>query len=561
MRLDHLRGLARQALASRAAWPILITLYVLVVLFLLAPVLLAPIGGDDGYWVLDTGPLTHGSLWQAFWQPLSVAFDFDFQPRTTALAFSERRILALLTMKTSIYFSIPPFIVWAAVKLALMGLSLAAVLVFLRALRFRDSSGAVRGLQRDTIAFVMIALPLTIAIGAKSQNVRSLNGWNFYPTLAYGPFAFYLLFAAFVLGMSRRLERNYRRWLVPALLSMTLMGVVVNLSYELLALSIPLNVMLLATAPRPAEGSLWQRWRAPFTVGATLALTYTTMFVWIRWQISQMACHASNTCYVGTVIEVRPRTLLNNLLGSLPGGTGDFVRERAELRELPYPGVTPLSVLLPIVATALMFALWAAWKARQDPDAGVAKPGGDHRGTLLVVAVGIVIALGSAVVTGINANAVQQLDTPMLSYRSNVVTWSALAMAGLAVVRLLVTRAWAPLRVGALAALTALIVVSIAVNQPRNVFSANDDRIGTRSAFTDSLHREVAVADPSRAGDARRCTIITTLLKRLDVVDPRTQRTINGAYAAYEFYHHEPFCSTGAGDPAPVDQPGGSSAP
>lgn len=526
--------------------------YLSVTLIVLAPVLLTSVGADDSYWILKVAPESHGSYWHAVWDPLSQAFAFNGQPRTTALAYSGRNLISLLTTDLATAFAVPPAVIWAAIKVSLLAIGVVAVAVFLRQLSFRDRDGRIRRLQPASIAFITLSFPLTVAIAAKSQNVANLNGWNFYPTLSYGPIAVYLLLATLVLKSSALLQRNYRTWAVPVIALMAVIALALNLSYELLALTIPLCVGLLILQPTPADTTRWMRWRGKLTVLLTLAGTYSAIFVWIRLRISEMACQATGTCYAGSVPELNTHTLWNNFFGAFPGGTGAFVSEQAGSVGREFPGINPGSLFLAVVGAAALAGLWISWLARRTAGSEVpldepAESRDDVRGLLVVIVTGLVIAVGSAVISGITANAVDQVQTPMLSYRTSVVTWSALALAGLAAVRLLTLVALRPARLIAPGILLLIIITSVSLYFPRNVMSAQINRAEARTQSIDDMHWEIVLGSTSAAGDARRCASIRAHRATYRQNIARFDRTVAAVYAAYEFYHHQLYCSTGEG--------------
>ena len=73
-------------LTSPHVRPLAAAVYVATLLVVLAPVLLSSVGADDRYWLLIKGPQADGSFVSAFWEPVRHAFDFDNQPRSTALS-------------------------------------------------------------------------------------------------------------------------------------------------------------------------------------------------------------------------------------------------------------------------------------------------------------------------------------------------------------------------------------------------------------------------------------------------------------------------------------------
>ncbi len=547
-------GRARDRVASSpTAWILLLAAYGAVVLVLLAPVLLASVSADDQYWILEKGPLNDGSIWHAFWTPLTQAFEFGTNPRGTALAVADRQVLALVAMKISVVFSIPPLIVWAMVKLTLFAASILAVRTFLRQLTFRGADGTIRGLAPGSIAFITIALPVTIAIGVKSQNLGPFNGWNHYPTLTWGTFTGYFLFAALVLKLSNLLQRNSRAWAIPVVLLMIGSGLALNLAYEMLALVLPISLLVLLLQPSPLDRTPWQRWRPKLVVFAPLTISYTALFIYIRYLLSQRDCVDLGSCYEGTVLEVRPSTLWNNFIGAMPGNNGEFVTEQAKANNLPFPGLSLTSITLAVLAVALMWAAWAAWTARhreardqpgQDPDT----TSDDHRGLVSVLILALCVAVGSSVITAINARAVDEIQTPVIPYRNGVVTWSALALALVVVVLLLLRARPKPSAWAGFAALTVVVAVSIAMYFPRNVMSAQVNREVETTRYSDGLQLEVTMGNDGPTADARRCQLIQGELERLNMKPTRPfGRATDAAYQAFEFYHGHTFCSTGLG--------------
>ncbi|MBC7631141.1 hypothetical protein [Aeromicrobium sp.] len=523
------------------------------ILIILSPVIFASVGADDAAWVLEKGPDANGSVWEAIWQPVAHAFEFEANPRGTALAIADRQVLALITMKLATTFSITPSLVWALVKASLFALSIVATAVFLRQIRFRGADKEIVGLRPSTVAFVTITLPLVVAIGSKSQNNGSFNGWNFYPTLTYGTFVGYMLFAALVLRLSALLERSYRTWRAPVIGIMVLSAIAINLSYELVALVIPLSVLLLILAPRPDVGGVLARWRSALTILVPLLVTYTTLFVWIRWTMSQTSCHATDTCYAGTVVEVRGRTLLNNFLGSFPGNNGSLVTKQAKLFHRDFPSPNLASISIAVLAVVVLWALWSSWKARQPTPSPASRSPGTHssddsRGLWMLLLVTACIAIGSTVITGISERAVEGITTPMLSYRNAVATWSALSLGGITAVALMARHSWRPVRYAAILALLAIVIGSIAAGLPRNVLSAQTNRKMLNTQFIDTLHREVSIGDTSPTGDRRRCAALASEMDRRHVSSQEgLGRLATGAYRAFEFYHHKSFCSTDTG--------------
>jgi hypothetical protein len=62
---------------------------------------------------------------------------------------------------------------------------------------------------------------------------------------------------------------------------------------------------------------------------------------------------------------------------------------------------------------------------------------------------------------------------------------------------------------------------------------------------------ELALGDTSKSADERRCREISDELERRNLAPTASMgRTTDSAYRAFEFYHGQPYCSTGVGKPA-----------
>jgi hypothetical protein len=541
-----------------SAWGMaaLVAAYATILLVVLAPVLFVSVGGDDSYWLLLQASNTHGSLLEAVWQPLSHAFDFSgAQARTTPLQTSERQAIAVATMWLAKLFAIPPAVVWGVFKLGLLVLCLGAVFLFLRHVTFRRRSGQLGGLSAATIAFIVVSLPLVIALGAKAQSAYTLNGWLYYPSLSYGPAVVYLLVSTLALKASALLHRNYRAWSAPLVIVLVLVAVALNLSYELLALAIPLAAVLVILQPLPPGATWWLRWRGKATVLIALVGGYVALFLYIRLRLNALACHATNTCYAGSVVEINPKTLLYNFIGALPGSNGGFVAGQARALGVSAPSVDLADVAIAVLGALALLGLLASWRIRVRRRAGsdnaaesLAAAPGEWRGLLIVLGSAILIAVGSAVITGITANAVEQVRTPMLSYRNGVVTWIAVALAAVTGVRLLIALLPGRLLGGAVLTIFLLVIVAgISTSLPRNELSARADRLAPLTQAIDRFQWELVLGDPSQAGDDRRCAAIANYESVSRESEARVSRTFSSAYAGYRFYYHRPYCSTGEG--------------
>ncbi len=550
--LTRLGFLLLQAFASRVAWVVLLTLYAATLLIVLAPQLFSPIGADDSYWVLYVGPKTGGSYWEAFWGPVENAFSFTGQARTTALATSERQVVALLAMDLATLFAIPPAVIWALVKIVLVGLTFLSVFVFLRVWRHRGRDGVERGFSPSTIAFVLIVLPAIYAIGAKSQMEFSLNGWMVYPTLAYGPVAVFLFAASAAILLARALSRSFRVWIVPTVVLLAVLAVAANISYELIALVVPVVVLAVLLQPLPEGGSLWRRWRPRLAVALAIGVPFTAVFVAIRWRISQLPCQLDGSCYAGTLVEFSPATIAKNFLGAFPGRNGAFVQQAVDRAGSWNPVATGWTIGLGAVLALLVGLLWASWRLRHTDEETA--PRDTVLGVLSIIPVLATIGAGAAVITGISVNAVAQV-TGMTSYRSGVIIWTAVALSVVLVVRafaLLPGRARA-LGDVALVGLLVVVVGVVGLYYPRNVSSSQLYRAHIKTQAMDAVQWQVALGDLTRGADGRRCDTLERVIESYGEYNPRVERIIVNTYRAYEHYHGQTYCSTGYGLEEPDD--------
>jgi hypothetical protein len=539
---------ARRALAAPGVFPALLFTYFGVLLVILSPVIATSVGADDSYWILQVAPESDGSFWRVASEPLTHAFDFNGQPRTTALGTAERRVIALAAIHAAVLFSVPPALVWAVVKVSLLVLSVAALALFLSVFRFRGRDGAVRRFSARTRFAVLLVFPLILVVGAKAETVGTINGWLFYPSFTYGPFVACLLISSLAIVSARVLQTSLRAWGLPVVLVMVVIGFALNLSYEVHAVTIPVVVLSVLSQPLPRSGSRQADWRGRLIVLAALVGSFTVVFVWVRWRIAQMACYVDNSCYSGSVIDFDPRTLLLNVIGALPGRNGELVFANAEAAGRSVDGPTGLSVGLAILAIGLVALLWASWTSRRSEIAAVVAPGDERRGLLIVAVIALALGVGGAMITGLSQRAVEALaETSVVAYRTGVLTWTSFAVVvACLLVAALITRIRV-LRLLVVIVTVSAVAFSVAEYFPRNVVSAQINRAEAGVAFIDTLHREISLGDATRAGDARRCADIDAFLEGREQVSNRFVQSLRGAYETWDYFHAGDYCTTGAG--------------
>jgi hypothetical protein len=487
-------------------------------------------------------------------------------PRTVALALAARRALAVMVLQTSIAFSIPVAVPWAVAKALLLLLTLAAVAALTRQVRFRDADGRIRGIRRDSTVFVLLVLPLAMALGIKAQGIGGLNGWAEYPVLTYSALPMILATAALSLWLLRRLEANYRTWVWPAVGITALLAFVLNYSYEFVMVAIPVTVLAILLHPRQGAGSTWQRWRPHLTVGGLLAGGFSVLFVINRGRLSTFDCVQDGTCYSGSAVAIDARALLYGFVGALPSSTTGTITDVVEStgRSLP-PFLTVAGVAIGLLAVLLLLATWHAWRLRaslsarpgMDGDRAVLASGGrerltDQRGLGIVALLALSAAIGVSVVSSITPRAIEWLATPELPYRSGPAVWTGIALAGVIGLRWLLARWSTQVRfvIGVAAGIAAVAAVGHLL--PLNSVVAQAERAAPRTQAADAIHWDVVLGDLTAEGEAGRCEHAARWTDVVGAAD-YYNRTIRGANSAFEFLYGRPFCSGDAGRPESTD--------
>lgn len=532
--------------ALRAHPLIIVTLSVVygaVLLAIMAPVLVHPIGADDSYWILASGPAYDGSILQGMLAELSRTGDpSGTQARFAQLSYAMRRGSAIAILELAIRLGVAPWAIWSLARIVLLAISIVVVIWFLRRVRWFDRTGAEQRLSTASVTMIGLSLPLVVALGATTQSVSSINGWLEYPLLTYPAVAIVFGTAALVLVLHEALERTTRPW-QWGLLAAALAGLAValNNSYEIYWVAVPLAALVLVGAA----------WRRPRSEGSRRALgvtlggffgVFAVNFAIYRSLISTWNCD-ERECYPGSQVELSLSTgfsVVKNVIGALPLVHRPLANEdAAEAGLAAIPWATATSVLLAVIAVAVLAVLVRLTARRAETETAAAP----ERGVLLLVGLsGLGVALGSALITGINQRAPQLMGETWMPYRTGYVTWFGLSLAIIVLVRLIMIVA-SPRQslVVALAALTAVAGV-VAVSYPQNESSTRANRLLPANEVVNRVHWEVALGDLSEAGDLRRCVAITDHIEaRGD--DSYPMRTLIGADRAFRFYHGQPFCT------------------
>ncbi len=547
-----MRELLHRVIAGRLAFGALCFAYGSIVLVIMAPALLSSVGGDDTYFILMSINAGGAGPFDALLMNLPELFVQDTsgeQPRTVPLAITARRLVAIIALWLGVTFDVPLAAMWAVSKVIFLLLTLLSVAVLLRQVRFRGADGDIRGLSRSSMAFVLLVLPLVTALGIKAQIVGGINGWIFYPVLTLTTIPTIFFTAALCLWLLRKLEVDFRRWVLPSVIVLAMVAFILNYSYEFVAVAIPVSALAILLNPRPVVDDRWQRWRPTVAVAGALVGTFTVIFLINRWRLSQWPCIQDGSCYGGSLLEVNPISLARGLVAALPSSVTSTIETSMEVtgRSLP-PFFTPFGVLVGVLALVLLAATWAAFRAREERIAPrlAAKewlrtgPGRDDRGLVTVLAISAVTALGVSVVSGITSRAVAQVTTEM-SYRSGPAVWTDIALVVVTLLWMLLRRlSEVGSRVVAVAAST-LAVIAIAHLLPLNLAVAQAERASPRTQSIDAIHWDVVLGDLTERGAETRCAnaeYYTSLVG----AGAYFSRTVRHANIAFEYFYGIPHC-------------------
>lgn len=532
-----------------------VTLFALVVTVvatsvILWPIVAYPVRADDQYWILIMPPRAEGSALLAYFQPFQSIFGDDgTQLRATAAAYGERRLAAVIVMAVAVWLAAPPAVIWAVMKVALLVGVVATLIFFLRTFRFWHKNTPT-ALSPHVVLTIAIFAPLIVLAAAEVGTYRLNNGWIFYPVLTYTPFIWYLGVSLLLIGLERFASDQKRwKWLV-AMAASGFVGFFLNFAYEVVALAVPLScVILLAYAGKDRPLSVaW--WRAKLTILVPFGLSYTAMFLWIRWRLSSAQCRLDGTCYEGTLLEFSGSAIINNLLGALPWAAPiEFARivangglDRGMLLSVAIAGLAAVSLFVfgMRIASKSVGSMHASTRQRSD-----------IVGLSWIVGFMLAAVLGITVITAISQRAVERLQEPLSPYRAGPTIWMGLAIV-LACVAVMIWMALSTNRLGRPAPsrwrgvfvllVFAGTVVLVGSQHWQNVREYRDIASSTSSQALDRIHAEVARGDTSERGNERRCELLADYERAVSVSNQTVRQTLSGADASFILYHGQSFC-------------------
>jgi hypothetical protein len=526
---------ARPTRLSILPWVVFVALSLLIFL----PTISAPLEADDRYWYLNVSGAAFDSYWDIFTESVAEVPETIRDGRVAPLAFTARRTLGRLTTQVAVAATIPIAVVHGVAKLLLLVASILSVFGFLRTLRWRTGDDSVKPLRPETIRRVMVLFIALLVVGSQTH-APFRNGWVSFPVLTYGAVIVVFGTLAASLWAARRLSLESGWKLLIIAIGIALLGAGLNLTYELYYVVVPLVPLSLLVVPL-VENRQSER-RARMIVSAIYLASFGVVFAWLRVLITR-ACSAGN-CYAGVEPAFNVDTLttaLRNIASAIPGGGADQVAAQALEMGMDSTWTMPLSTSLSLAGPLLaMAAVWLlsrghafhAWPNETNQ--------GETKALMSAGAITALVAVGSASILALSAQAQDVVTGTGFPHRNAVVTWASLAL----LISLLI--GGLSLRAGKLVPtlLAAGLVAWLgAVTLPVNAAAVHLYRIDPRVQVIERIHWEVVLGDPSPEGDIRRCALYAQAENSIFTAWVGTSMK-RGARDTFQHYHDRPFCST-----------------
>jgi hypothetical protein len=533
-----------------------LTLVALLTLGLLIPVLAGPVIGDDRYWFAWVGSertFTPVSELQRVPEALDTRMGYG---RVNVLTEIERRAVARIGMDVSVATRTPVDLFNTVLKLLLFVVAVLCALAMVRSLRWREASGALVRVSRNSLTLVAAAGTLGLAALARphTEPQSTLNGWNAYPWSTYGAVPSIFGVVALAVWLSRLSAEGGRRTLALAMTVMALIGLATAFRYELVFPAVPLTVVALLVAPVTELARQREGRRAKLLVGGAYVGAFLPAFAVTRWLLRN-AC-SDGGCYEGVKPEFGGamfRALGVNVLSSFPIGDGGLTQS-ARAAGLPdaVPGPTGWSVLVGLLIILALACVWWAWRPETgSPATGdespQAQPSVHAEARLLLVGAGLFLlgALGAAGVMSLSSRTQSVITELGILNRNAVATTTGLVFAivlvVVAVCRLMPRRA----AIGAWTAFAVLVAASAAYTLPGSAVMLRAQRVSTQGS--EAIHNELAIGDLRPSGNNRRCRLMDRLVPNDGVIGAgSTRRMAVDTDNAFRRYYGRPFCT---GDP------------
>ncbi|MCK0113504.1 hypothetical protein MWU75_15255 [Ornithinimicrobium sp. F0845] len=527
------------------------------ILVMLWPVLTNPIAADDRYWYLNAAGLTDGSYLGVVTQHVTNVPQAADSGRISVAAFIMRSLSMLLVTDLAVWSSTSIVAGQAILKVVLFLLILLTALAFLRVLRYRRSDGSLGRLSWRTVGAVVLMMAALTAAGAQAHH-QARNGWTAYAVLTWGAVIVILGSVALIVWLTRLAARRGGWCTVVGVVLAVLLGLFLNISYELYYVAVPLVLVAVLQQPLTGRGGATgdvgvgdedrlegedqtaaRARRAKLWVGGAFAVSFLVTFgalqVWIADHCSR------NRCYEPAQLELSSRTLTTatrNLLSSIPGTSRTELLSDLTDQGMAHqmPGWMTLTSGLIAVGTAGALLLLV----REFGHAAVDLPQrrGETRLLLLAGLVPAAAALGTALIMALSGASHDLVPTIGTPYRSTMVTWTMLAFTAAMVVAALSLRRASLLPTVAAGLIVALLAAtSVAANYP----ALRASHVAEGHVAVAAVHREVVLGDPSARGNERRCDTLREV--RETVTRSVRDRLPAAAESFYQHYHGGPYCS------------------
>lgn len=511
---------------------------------LLWPVLFAPVTADDRYWFIEVPARANLSYLGAMRLTINEIPAWLETGRVAPLAFLARRIMLLGSFKFSVATSTPLVLSQGIAKLLLFLVGIGSCLAFVKSLRWRAEGGRLVGVGGRRLTVIGVALVPLVAAGAQAHT-QFRNGWISYPVLTYSAVTVVFGSGALVAWSARRVAEQRRGAVPVGIAAMILLGIALNISYELYYIAFPLGLAVLLMFPYSPQKSDPRTWRARALIGGTLSVSFISVFVAIRQLIAAQCAIAE--CYVGTSLSLGRgvlTTLWNNFFSSVPGLSHDrFLADLEAFGSLSrWPDPATIAVVL--VALLIMGGVLVAWKAlSRTGEPGDSDVVAERRLLLATSGTALGVGIAGALIMSLSVQAQEVIPSVGFPYRHTVLTWTACALSLMtfALALSLTTNGW--LRWATPVALVALIVLASSFSLPRNLVSNQVyHNVAANRAIAD-IHWEVVTGDRSELGDERRCQSLHRAGESIN--NPWLKNRLEpAADRVFRRLYNLPYCST-----------------
>jgi hypothetical protein len=536
-------------------WGIGLTIAALVVgvLVMLWPAVAAPLHADQRYMYLNVPGRVQGDwldIVRILWSEIPERAE---QGRVTPVGYFMTWLFYNGTTELSVATGTPIVVLHGVQKVFLFAAGVLCVAAFVASLRGRRADGELVAPSRSTVWLVVAGTVVLGAVGTQTQ-LQFRNGWLSYPVLTYTAVIVSFGVPALTLWLTRRMaERSTVTRTAVTVTAMVLIGLFLNVSYELYYVAFPAAILALLLQPDPRGEGRRRAKVAKLVTGGTLSVAFLAAFGAIRvWTAN--AC--VDQCYVGAQVQISAETARiawYNLISSLPlTGRGEALAGLKEVgtESLPGPFSSPLTIGCILAGLALVAAriLVRPGSAHGDTDGdgGDVEGGGRRRAESAALVRGAVVALaigvGSAVVMSLSAQAPEIVLGIGHPYRHVVVTWVALCVAGLLSLRALDLSLANSAGIGLWTVTAGVAVLVAGAMLPINLQSTRAENLVPAIRAAAVVNEEVTLGDLAPEADERRCASIRALDEAR--IPPVSQRFItNSAQLAFRYFYGVDYCS------------------